>query len=191
MSKKATQKIEALLRLLNHLIDSQRRLRFSSIIKSRFNYCPIIWMFCSRTSTKLMSHFRILRKKVLHKIGSLSKKLNHVSDSQRRLFYSSLKKSWFNYYPFTWLYCSRSSNSMISEIYKGALSLILNYHKSDFDTLLQNNNDTWNYDHRNIKTLIVLIMGLGTLNYRPSQLSSILLENLRHINSLVQFSRKH
>ena len=62
---------------------------------------------------------------------------------------------------------------MINEIHKGALSLILDYRKSDIDTLLQNNNDTWNHDHRNIQTLIVLKMGLGTLNYRSSQLWSI------------------
>ena len=48
--KKAAQKIGALSKLLNHLNDSQKRLIFNSIIKSQFNYCPLIWMFCSTTS---------------------------------------------------------------------------------------------------------------------------------------------
>ena len=59
LCKKAAQKIGALYRLLNHLSDSQKRLIFNSIIKSMFDYCPLIWMFCSRISnnmiTKLMS----------------------------------------------------------------------------------------------------------------------------------------
>ena len=99
-------------------------------------------------------------------------------------------------------------------------------HTSEFDTLLQNNNDTCNH-HRNIQTLMIEIykmknnlnppimdnmferrnntynlrnfqefatkrkrtvkMGLETLNYRSPQLWSILPENLRQINLLVQF----
>ena len=50
LCRKTTQKIGALSRLLNHLSDSQKRLIFNSIIKSQFNYCPLKWMFCSRTS---------------------------------------------------------------------------------------------------------------------------------------------
>ena len=43
---------------------------------------------------------------------------------------------------------------MINKIHERALRLILNDHTSDFDTLLQNNNDTCNH-HRNIQTLMV------------------------------------
>ena len=45
---------------------------------------------------------------------------------------------------------------MINKIHEWALGLILNYHTSDFGTLLQNLNDTCNH-HRNIQTLIVVI----------------------------------
>ena len=122
--------------------------------------------------------------------------------------------------------CSRTSNNMINRIHERVLRLILNDHTSDFDTLLQNNNDTCNH-HRNIQTLMIEIykmknnlnpaimdnmferrnntynlrnfqelatkrkitvkMGLETLNYRSQQLWSVLPENLRQINSLVQF----
>ena len=124
------------------------------------------------------------------------------------------------------MFCSQTSNNMINKIHERAMRLILNDHTSDFDTLLQNNNDTCNH-HRNIQTLMIEIykmknnlnppimdnmferrnntynfrnfqefaakrkrtvkMGLETLNYRFPQLWSILLENLRQINSLVQF----
>ena len=115
---------------------------------------------------------------------------------------------------------------MINKIHERALRLILNDHTSDFDTLLQNNNDTCNH-HRNIQILtteiykmknnlnpptmdntferknnaynlrnfqefakkrkITVKMGLETLNYRSPQLWSILHDNLKQINTLVQF----
>ena len=121
------------------------------------------------------------------------------------------------------MFYSRTLNDMINKIHeRAALRLILNDHTSDFDTLLQNNNDTCNH-HRNIQTLMIEIykmknnlnppimdniferrnntynqefatkkkrtvkMGLETLNHRSLQLWSILPENLRQINSLVQF----
>ena len=48
LCRKAEQKMGTLSRLLNHLIDSQKKLIFNTLIKSQFNYCSLIWMFCSR-----------------------------------------------------------------------------------------------------------------------------------------------
>ena len=45
--------------------------------------------------------------------------------------------------------CCKTSNNMISKIHERTLRLILNDRRSDFDTLLQNNNDPCNH-HRNI-----------------------------------------
>ena len=58
LCKKVTQKIVALLRLLNHLNDSRKRLVFNSIIKSQFNSCPLIWMFCSKASNNVINRIR-------------------------------------------------------------------------------------------------------------------------------------
>ena len=54
------------------------------------------------------------------------------------------------------MFCSRTSNN--NEINEQAQRLILNEHKSDFDTLtlLQSNNDTCNH-YRNIQTIRVEI----------------------------------
>ena len=43
LCKKASQKIEVLSQLLNHLNNFQKRLIFDSIIKSQFNYCLLIY----------------------------------------------------------------------------------------------------------------------------------------------------
>ena len=93
------------------------------------------------------SHIKILCKKVVQKIGALSKGSNHPSDSQKRLIFNSIIKPQFNHCPLTWMLCSRTSNNMINKIHKRGMRLILN--TSDFDTLQQNNNGTC-YHHRNI-----------------------------------------
>ena len=46
--RKAGQKINALTRLKNCLTSDQRNLLLNSVIKSRFTYCPLLWMFTSR-----------------------------------------------------------------------------------------------------------------------------------------------
>ena len=55
LCKKASQKIGALSRLSNHLNDSQKRLILNSIVKSQFSYCPVVWMFYSRTSNNMIN----------------------------------------------------------------------------------------------------------------------------------------
>ena len=61
--KKASQKVAALSKLSSYLHNSEKKLIFSSIIKSQFSYCPLVWMFCSRTSNNMINklHERSLR----------------------------------------------------------------------------------------------------------------------------------
>ena len=61
LCKKASQKIEALSRLPIYLYNSEKKLIFNVIIKSKFSYCPqftyclLIWMFFSRTSNSMIN----------------------------------------------------------------------------------------------------------------------------------------
>ena len=79
----------------------------------------------------------ILCKKASQKIGALSRLLNHLNDSQKRLIFNSITKSQFNYCLPVCMFGARTSNDMISKIHERVLKLILNDHTSDFDTLLQ------------------------------------------------------
>ena len=99
-------------------------------------------------------HIKILCRKAAQKMGALSRLLNHLSDSQKRSIFNSLIKSQFNYCPLIWMFCSRTSNNIITIIHEQVLRLILNGQTSDFDTHLQNNNGTCNH-HRIIQTLMV------------------------------------
>ena len=47
---KATNKLHALARISHHMNTDQKRIIMKSFIQSQFRYCPLIWMFCSRTN---------------------------------------------------------------------------------------------------------------------------------------------
>ena len=53
--KKASQKTRALLRLRNHLNQKQTDLLVNSYILSAFNFCPLVWMFCSKKAHDLIN----------------------------------------------------------------------------------------------------------------------------------------
>ena len=90
LCKKASQKIGALSRLSNHLNDSQKRLILNSIVKSQFSYCPLVWMFCSRTSNNMINkvHERALRVLLNDHESDFEKLLhinNHVCNHHRNI----------------------------------------------------------------------------------------------------------
>ena len=52
MCKKAARQL-AVLKRIGHLLTIKGKLAiFNSFIESNFNYCPLIWHFCSQTNTK-------------------------------------------------------------------------------------------------------------------------------------------
>ena len=53
--KKAGNKLNALIRVANILNPFQNNTLFKSFIKRQFNYCPFLWMFCSRSSNNLIN----------------------------------------------------------------------------------------------------------------------------------------
>ena len=61
--RKAGQKLNALLRISPYLDQGKEVLFYKSMIKSQFNYCPLVWMFCSRQPNNLINreHERGLR----------------------------------------------------------------------------------------------------------------------------------
>ena len=63
LCRKTDQKLNALARISNYLTHDQKRFLLNSIIKFQFSYCPLIWMFCSRSLNNLINriHKRALR----------------------------------------------------------------------------------------------------------------------------------
>ena len=106
------------------------------------------------------------------KIGDLSRLSNHLNDSQKRLVLNSIVKSQFTYCTLVWMFCSRTTNNMINQVHERALRVILNDHESDFEKILQNNDEVCNH-HRNIQTLLIEIFKIKK-GFAPPITGSIL-----------------
>ena len=63
--KRALGKIKVLMRVRSYLTQKQADLLFNAFIFSNFNYCPLVWMFCSNQSHNLINktHGRALSAK--------------------------------------------------------------------------------------------------------------------------------
>ena len=64
MQKSRSSKKLGVLNRISSLLDPEKeRLLFNAVIKSHFNYCPLIWMFSSRRSNNLINriHKRSLK----------------------------------------------------------------------------------------------------------------------------------
>ena len=79
MCKKAAQKLGVLNRISSLLDPEKKRLVFNAVIKSHFNYCPLIWMFSSRRSNNLINriHERSLRTVYNDTISTFQELLKH------------------------------------------------------------------------------------------------------------------
>ena len=88
--KKASQKTKALLRVRSCLSQSQADVLINSYILSAFNYCPLVWMFCSKKAHDLINstHRRALSAKVnkfSFPLNVLLRNTNSVSIHARNL----------------------------------------------------------------------------------------------------------
>ena len=61
--RKANSKLSALSRLARYLSMKQKKLLYMSFIEAQFKYCPLTWMFCSRSCNNKINklHERALR----------------------------------------------------------------------------------------------------------------------------------
>ena len=55
MCKEAGKKINALARIAPYLNENKRKLLMKTFVLTFFNYCPLVWMYCSRKNNKLIN----------------------------------------------------------------------------------------------------------------------------------------
>ena len=88
--KKAAAKVTALTRLAKIMPFEKKRILMNAFIESQFSYCPLVWMFCSRTMNNKINciHKRALRLVYLDYVSSfeeLLKKDKSVTIHQRNI----------------------------------------------------------------------------------------------------------
>ena len=55
MCKKVSAKTKALMRIRSYLTQKQADFLFNAYLMSPFNYCPLVWMFCSKQAHNLLN----------------------------------------------------------------------------------------------------------------------------------------
>ena len=56
ITKNANKKFDAVTRVQKYMTTDQKKLIFSSFVKSQFTYCPLIWMFCTKRSLRRINN---------------------------------------------------------------------------------------------------------------------------------------
>ena len=168
--KTASQKLNALHRVSGVMCESKKSLLISSYVKSQFQYCPLIWMFCSKTSMKKINRIHEKSLRIIYN--------DYVSDYNNLLSLSNK--------PTIHQYCIQS---LVTEIYKFLNNLspdVMNkvFTLREIPYQLRNPNIFLTDNPRKSR------FGLDTVTYRSSQIWAILPENMRQSASLSIFKTK-
>ena len=90
ISRKASQKLSALLKLYPYLDINKRKTICTAMVKSQSNCYPLVWMFCPRSSSNLINKFqeralRITYNDQLTDLKSLLSNRNKITIHHRNL----------------------------------------------------------------------------------------------------------
>ena len=118
------------------------------------------------------SHTNKLCKKDTRKIGALCRLSSYLNNSEKKIIFNLIMKSQFNYWRLVWIFCSKKLDSIISKLHERSIRIVLNDYLSDFNELLENNNEICNH-HRNIRILLIKIFKIKN-ELTPPIMESIL-----------------
>ena len=85
--RQADQKLSAQLRISPYLDQGKKILLYKSMIKSQFNYCPIVWMYYSRQSNNLINKVDVRGLRVTHRNESNKKFQQILRESNQPTIY--------------------------------------------------------------------------------------------------------
>ena len=102
----------------------------------------------------LKSHISQLCKKASQKSAASSILSSYLHNSEKKSIFNSIIKSQFSYCRLVWIFCSRTSNNMINKLHESSLRIMLSDYSSNFNILLENNDDISNH-HTNIQILLI------------------------------------
>ena len=165
--KKNSQKLNALTRLCNIISFPQKKCY--SFIKSQFNYCPLIWMFCSRVQNS---------------------KINSIHERSLRTMYKYYKNSYSDILD---LHGEKSIHQyniqyLMIEVYKFLNGLSPPIMEQIFN-IRENTYNVRNFrtfSTRNVKTHIY---GTETVTYKSSQLWNLVPPEIKNSQSLMVFKK--
>ena len=168
--KKGNQKLHALMRISKYLNSDKLKLLMKTFIESQFNYCPLLWMFCSRTLNNKINklHERALR--VVYKNDNLTFQQLLEKDNSFTTHERNLQK-------------------LAVEMYKVKHNIsplpVRELFKSQGNSRKLRNNREWE-----VPEVRTVNNGTETIRYRGPKTWELLPNNIKESSSLAEFKRK-
>ena len=170
-SKKTSQKLHALAKIVNYMDLPKRKVLMKAFITSQFNYCPLIWMFHCRT---------------------LNNRINNIHERALRLTYkdnqSSFKELLEKDYPVTVHH--KNLQVLVTEIFKVKNDLPSDIMKDVFELKEPPHNlrsDSNHFTRRNVKTNYY---GLSSSKHLAPEIRKLVPQSLRKCKTLNEFRTK-
>ena len=166
-----SRKINALGRIANSMSLEKRRIVMKTFIESQFNYCPLIWMFHSRT---------------------INNKINRLHERALRIVYSDFKSTFEGLLRKGKSFSIHEINiqSLAIEIYKSLNGLSPSFLNNVFHKNISNSYDLRNHKElysRNPKTVRY---GTETVSYIAPKICSKVPGTIKMSSSLESFKTK-
>ena len=168
--KKANQKLSVLSRISNYMSTNHSKLLVNSFIKSQFNYCPLIWMFCSRKANNKINNLqeRSLRLAYKNQLSSFDELL--IEAKEITTHQCCLQKLCIEIY--------KTLNGLAPEIAKNIFPLKMQHHNTRQINVFECENPTTSR------------YGLTSICYRANQIWNTVPNELKTIPNLSLFKIK-
>ena len=168
ITKNSNKKFTALTRVQKYTTTDQKKLRFSSFIKSQFTCCPLIWMFCTQRSLRRINNIherclRIIQQNYRSEFERLLENGNEKSIHQKCIGFLLIE---------VYKYLNGLSPDIMNTIFK----------------LRQNTYDLKNFHTFESQNPRTKKFGLDGIAYRTSQLWKNVPEEIRNSASLLIFN---
>ena len=168
--KKASQKLHALARISNLMSKDKLRILMKAFIESQFGYCPLIWMFHSRTLNNRINRLHERALRLVYKDSHLTfQELLH-KDKSFSIRHRNLQKLAIEMY--------KTVNKLAPALMKYI------FPKREIPYNLRNRNP---FQSRNVTSVY---NGTETLSFRGPKTWSMVPEDIKNSDSLAEFKAK-
>ena len=170
LCKKVSAKLHALARVSNFISQDKLRLLMKSFIESQFSYCPLIWMFHSRTINNRINRLHERALRLVYKDSQLSFAELLRKDNSFSIHHRNLQKLTVEMY--------KTHNDLSPSLMKSV------FPQRDIRYDLRNKNTFYS---RNVRTVL---NGTETISFRGPQIWALVPEDIKSSTTLNEFKAK-